>query len=192
MDGSSRQKNPIPQKNDKGSKFAVECNWINKISQNFQNSLLLKKNEIGFQKKTSFLKNVELSKFSVECDWISDIFQRVQKLRFRKQYWVSGKNPEFRWKQLKVANLMQNATRLVVFSKRSRFRFFVDKIHASFGKILDFLKTLKVAKLHYNASETAKTLKTLKKLVFFKKKIQIFSRKNLFYRKKSLQVSNLH
>ena len=50
MDGFFPQKNPISQKNDKGSKFAVECNWINKISQNFQILVFLKK-KIGFLKK---------------------------------------------------------------------------------------------------------------------------------------------
>ena len=42
------KKNPIPQKNDKGSKIAVECNWINKMSQNFQVLVFLKKEELGF------------------------------------------------------------------------------------------------------------------------------------------------
>ena len=51
-------------------------------------------------------------------------------------------------------------------------------------KLLIFLKSLKVAKLHYNASETAKTLKTLKKLVVFQKKYSDFFEEETFLSKK--------
>ena len=85
MDGFFWQKNPFFQKIDEGSKFAVERDWMSKISQNVQVLTFLKKKQIGFQKETIFSKIVELSKISVEADWISDISQHVQKLRFRKQ-----------------------------------------------------------------------------------------------------------
>ena len=114
MDGFFWQKNSIFQKIDKESKFAVECDWISKVSKNIQVLIFLKK-LIGFPKETIFLKNFELSKMLVEGDWISDFFQHVQKLRFRKQDWLFGKNLEFCWKQLKAANLMHNATELVGF-----------------------------------------------------------------------------
>ena len=79
------KKNSISQKTDKGSKFAVESDWISKISQNVLLLIFIKKKQIGFQKETIFLKIFEHSKISVEGDWISDFFQHVQKLRFRKQ-----------------------------------------------------------------------------------------------------------
>ena len=116
MDWFFWQKKPFFQKNDEGSKFAVESDWISKISQNVQVLIFFKKKTDRFpEKKTIFLKFVELSKILVEGDWISDFFQHVQKLRFRKQDWLFGKNLEFRWKPLKAAILMQNATELVSF-----------------------------------------------------------------------------
>ena len=116
MDGFLWQKYSIFQKNDKGSKFAVECDWNSKISQNVQVLIFSKKKTDSFsEKKTIFLKTVELRNFAVECDWINDISQHYQKLRFGKQDWLFGKNLEFRWKQLKAAILMQNATKLVSF-----------------------------------------------------------------------------
>ena len=36
MDGFFRQKKPIFQKNDTGSEFAVECDWVSNISQHVQ------------------------------------------------------------------------------------------------------------------------------------------------------------
>ena len=44
MDGFFWQKTPIFQKIDKGSKFAVECDWISKFSQNVQVLIFSKKN----------------------------------------------------------------------------------------------------------------------------------------------------
>ena len=65
-----------------------------------------------------------------------------------------------------------------------KFRIFVEKKYMGLSiKLLIFLKSLKVAKLHYNASETAKTLKTLKKLVFFKKKFRFFRGRTFFNKK---------
>ena len=37
--------NPIFQKSDKGSKFAVECDWISKFSQNVQVLVFWKKTD---------------------------------------------------------------------------------------------------------------------------------------------------
>ena len=70
-----------------------------------------------------------------------------------------------------------------------KFRIFVEKKYMGLSiKLLIFLKSLKVAKLHYNASETAKTLKTLKKFVVFKKYVWIFLEKNIFFSKKTATV----
>ena len=124
----------------KGSKFTVDCNWINKISQNFKNLVFLIKKLDGFFEKlvTFFSKIAKSSKvalqghcekkilktfenlvfflkkwmghfdkknpifqkidkgseFSVGCDWNSNISQHVQRMRYRKQDWLLGKNSE--------------------------------------------------------------------------------------------------
>ena len=71
--------------------------------------------------------------------------------------------------------------------KVQKVRIFVEKTYMGFSiKPLSFLKSLKVAKLHYNATGTAKVLKTLKKLVFFEKLFEFFWR-IVFLPKKSLQ-----
>ena len=93
------KKNPIFQKSDKGSKFAVKRDWLSKFSQNVQ-VLIFEKKSIGFQKKMIFFKIVENSKFAVKCDWISDISQHVTKKRdfenkigyLEKKSWVWLKN----------------------------------------------------------------------------------------------------
>ncbi len=74
------KKNPISQKSDKGSDFAVKCHWLSKFSQNVQ-VLIFEKKSIGLQKKMILFKIVENSKFAVKCDWISDISQHVTKKR---------------------------------------------------------------------------------------------------------------
>ena len=65
-----------------GSKFAVECNWISKITQNFRKlASFWKKN--GFSKKIlSFLKTASGSKLAEECKWINKISQNVKNLGF--------------------------------------------------------------------------------------------------------------
>ena len=55
MDGFSRQINPIFQKNYKGSKFAVECDWISKISQNVQR-MRFRKQDWFFGKNSEVFK----------------------------------------------------------------------------------------------------------------------------------------
>ena len=109
------KKNPISQKSDKGSDFAVKCHWLSKFSQNVQ-VLVFEKKSIGLQKKMILFKIVENSKFAVKCDWISDISQHVTKKRdFENKIGYLEKNLEFGWRTLKAANLMQDATELVSF-----------------------------------------------------------------------------
>ena len=55
MDGFSRQINPIFQKNYKGSEFAVECDWISKISQNVQR-MRFRKQDWFFGKNSEVFK----------------------------------------------------------------------------------------------------------------------------------------
>ena len=58
MDGFFWQKTPIFQKIDKGSKFAVECDWISKFSQNVQVLIFSKKKTDRFSVRNEFLKNL--------------------------------------------------------------------------------------------------------------------------------------
>ena len=63
----------------KGCKFAGECDWICKISQNVQNLGFLSKERWFFQKKIlTVLKMAKGSKFAVECDWKSKNSRNVQ------------------------------------------------------------------------------------------------------------------
>ena len=68
------------------AKFAGECDWINKNSQNVQNLSFLQKIDGIFEKKfDSFLKISKGSKFARECDWIGKNSQNVQNLSFFKR-----------------------------------------------------------------------------------------------------------
>ena len=63
----------------KGCKFAGECDWICKISQNVQNLGFLSKERWFFQKKIlTVLKMAKGIKFAVECDWKSKNSRKVQ------------------------------------------------------------------------------------------------------------------
>ena len=102
----------------------------------------------------------------------------------------------FLQKSLNVANLLSNATEpwTIKISQNSKnLGFLIKKNKKVFPKTCELFlkKSLKVAKLHYNATGTAKILKTLKKLVFFEKLFGFFWRR-IFFFKKPLQVSNLH
>ena len=100
----------------KSSKVTLQGHWKSTNSQNVPKlGVFFKKWICFFEKNPIFQKSHKGSKFAVECDWISDIFQHVTKKRFRKQDWLFGRILEFRWKPLKAANLMQNATELVSF-----------------------------------------------------------------------------
>ena len=50
------RKKPIFQKSDRGSKFAIESDWINKFSQNVQ-VLVFWKKTARFSEKNEFLQN---------------------------------------------------------------------------------------------------------------------------------------
>ena len=110
------EKNPIFQKSDKGSKFAVKCDWLSKFSQNVQ-VLIFEKKSIDFQKKMIFFKIVENTKFAVKCDWISDISQHVtKKKRFRKQDWLFGKKSWVWLKNAKSSQFDAGCNRISKFS----------------------------------------------------------------------------
>ena len=65
-----------------GSKLRPECEWISKISQNFQNlAVVWKKNRWVFPNDSwFFFKIAKRSNFAVKCDWKSKTSQNVQNL----------------------------------------------------------------------------------------------------------------
>ena len=72
---------------------------------------------MGFfdKKNPIFWKIDKGSEFAVKCDWISNISQHLQRMRFRKQDWLSGKKLWGVWKALKAGTLLLNATEVVGF-----------------------------------------------------------------------------
>ena len=56
MDGFFRQKNPIFQKIDEGSEFAVESDWISNISQHVQRMRFRKQDWLMGKKLWGFWK----------------------------------------------------------------------------------------------------------------------------------------
>ena len=75
------KKKCLAEENSKGNKFAVECDWTGKISQNSKkNWAVFQKTDWFFLKNLEFFKNRESSKFAVKCDWKSKTSQNVQKM----------------------------------------------------------------------------------------------------------------
>ena len=89
------------------SKFAVECDWNGKNSENVQNLGFFKKRWNFRWKILSFSKIAKCSKFTVECGWLSKISQNRQNFGFferingfsEKKFWIFSKS-------LKVASLL--------------------------------------------------------------------------------------
>ena len=64
-----------------GSKFAVECNWISKISQNVKNYVFSLKNiDLFFEKNLDFLKSLKAANLRYKATEKSKTSQNVQKL----------------------------------------------------------------------------------------------------------------
>ena len=79
----------------KGSKFTVECNWISKISQKFENLRFLTKKIDGFFGKLGnfFYKLAYGSQVALKGHWRSKTSQNVQKFGVcQKNGWVFPKN----------------------------------------------------------------------------------------------------
>ena len=67
--------------NSKSTKFAVECDWTGKISQNSKKIwAVFQKTDWFFEKNPEFFKNHYSSKLAVKCDWKSKTSQNVQKM----------------------------------------------------------------------------------------------------------------
>ena len=64
------------------SQFDVECEWINKISQNVQELGFLQKKDGLSRKILKFSKIADGNKFAVQCEGISKVSQNVQFLGF--------------------------------------------------------------------------------------------------------------
>ena len=103
---------------------------MNESSQNVQNLVFLGKIYEFFGKNWLFQKTPKIKLIVVGCKWISKISQNVEKMAssWKKKIGFSKKNFNFFCKPLKAANLMQNATDLVGFLKRSRIGFLLKKI----------------------------------------------------------------
>ena len=95
MDGFL-QKNPIFQKSDKGSKFAVECDWISDNSQHVTKKEI-SKTRLVIRKNSWFFKIAKSSIVALQGHWKSKISRNVQKLVllnrinvfFGKKMWFS-------------------------------------------------------------------------------------------------------
>ena len=69
------------KKNAKGGKFAVQCDWMSKISQDVRNlSFSWKKTSRFSEKNFFFQKKVGISNFAVKCDWKIQLSQSVRNL----------------------------------------------------------------------------------------------------------------
>ena len=112
-----------------GSKFAVECNWFCKISQNVKNLwFLINKNKWVFRNICEFSwKIAKSSKFALQWDWIGKIPQNVQKLCVLKKDVFFLTNPLFLKKLLKITNLLYNATEWVRFLMTFEIWVFLEK-----------------------------------------------------------------
>ncbi len=111
------------------SKFAVECEWIGKISQNSGKFGLLFKKQMGFSKEfLIFFKVAKRSNFAVKCDWKSTTSQNFQNLfLFNEMYGVFEKNLWVFWKPPTMKNLFQVATELVRFVKKLKSWLLLEK-----------------------------------------------------------------
>ena len=52
-----------------GSKIAVECNWISKISQNVKNYVFFEKHRFVFRKNSWFFEIAKSSKLALQGHW---------------------------------------------------------------------------------------------------------------------------
>ena len=72
----------------KGSKSAVQCDWMSKSSQNLQNLFFPGKIYGLFEKNWLFLKSAKDKKFVVGCNWIRKISQNVEKVASSLEKWL--------------------------------------------------------------------------------------------------------
>ena len=139
-DGFFRKKILTVLKMAKGSKFAVECDWISKNFRNVQSwklSFFNKKQMRLSRKVLSFFKISKVRNFDLECDWNSMNFQNVQSWNFgfffKKKMSLSKKSWIF-YKMLKVASLLENAIEFARFLKTFKIWVFYQKKDGFFRK----------------------------------------------------------
>ena len=172
----------------KGCKFAGECDWINKNSQNVQNLSFLQKIDGIFERKIwHFESLLELAKLQKNATGIARILKRfkVENLGFLiknrcvfqkkvMRFLQSGKGCNVAGEREWICEISQNVQKLGIFSKDRWI----------FRKKLWFVeKSSKLANLPKNATGKARILKTfkVKNLGFlikldacFKKNLQLF------------------
>ena len=155
---------------------------MSKFSQDVRNlGFSWEKNKSVFRKEYIFSKSAEISKFGVKCDWKTQPTQSVQNLvSLIEIYGFFEKNCFFK-KTVLLAEMLKNATQLIEFSKRSKFRFFYGKIWLLFEKSIAFFqKIADRSNLALKCDWKSKTSKTFKnwfcqiKYMGFRKKIDLF------------------
>ncbi len=83
------EKNLVFQKNDKGSKFAVECDWLSDISQHVTKKEISETTLVIRKNSWVSLKTAQSSQFDAECKRYSKFSLNVQNLGFllKKNQW---------------------------------------------------------------------------------------------------------
>ena len=140
-----------------------------------------KENKWVFRKKLWFCRNRQ--KLKILLLVATEIVRLLKTLKncflLKKKIGFSKKNLGFFRKPLKtLINLMRNAIELVRSLKTFKNFVFFGKTEIGISKkFWLFLKSLKVAKLHYKATGKGRILKAFQKLVFYLKKWMGFSGK---------------
>ena len=126
-----------------GSKFAVECNWSIKISQNVKFLCFLFEKIIGFFGKfvVFFLKIAKCGKLALQCNWTSKNLQNVQKIGAlkKKDGFISNKN-FFQWKIAKDSKFAVQGDCVFESSQIFLNLFFSQVKYMGFLKKIDFFK----------------------------------------------------
>ena len=108
----------------KSNRFDAECNRLCKISQNVQELVFFwKKIDWVFEKILGFFRIARRSKVALQGHWKSKNSQNFRKLGvfFRKWMGSFEKKSYFLKKVIKVANSLQNATKIISFLKTFKF-----------------------------------------------------------------------
>ena len=168
-------------KNAECSKLAVKCDWKSKTSCNLQKLGIVKKIYGFFEKKIWFCRNRQ--KLKILLLDATEIVRLLKTLKncfllekkdwfFKKKSWVFSETAK------SIVQFDAECNWISKFSQNvQKFCFFWKNRDWYFEKFLLFLKSLKVAKLHYKATGKGRILKAFQKLVFFLKKWMGFSEK---------------
>ena len=92
-------------------------------------------------------------------------------------------------KPLKVANLSQNATKIVRFLKNVQSSIFLKNILVSRKKILNFFKIAKGSKFAVKCDWNSKISQNVQNMGFFKEVDGFFEKKNCVFRRRKILVN---